>query len=168
MPTNFFVCLGETGWQSRTQQHLGHLLCFVLVLGNSSVCVKTSEIREIFTYNMKIRDKGTTAIIQHWHCDEHEVVQLSVKIYITIAKVLHLLRCLFVILISIAAFASSSEIKGGLRNPPLVGPYRGRATSRSSWSLLTQLMKMNISDGNFKLPTVLWRWRQNVVANIVW
>ena len=84
MPTNFFVCLGETGWQSRTQQHLGHLLCFVLVLGNSSVCVKTSEIREIFTYNMKIRDKGTTAIRQHWHCDEHdEVVQLSVKIYIS-------------------------------------------------------------------------------------
>ena len=167
MPTNFFVCLGETGWQSRTQQHLGHLLCFVLVLGNSSVCVKTWEIREIIIYNMKIRDKGTTAIRQHWHCDEHdEVVQLSVKIYITIAKVLHLLRCLFVILISIAACASasSSEIKGGLRNPPLVGPYRGRATSRSSWSSLTPLMKMNISNGTlkFKLPTVLWRWRQRL------
>merc|ERR1712055_260868 len=44
------------------------------------------------------------------------------------------MRCLFAILISIAASASasSSEIKGGLRNPPLVGPYRGRATSRSS------------------------------------
>ena len=142
MPTSFFVCLGETGWQSRTQQHLGHLLCFVLVLGNSSVCVKTSEIREIIIYNMKIRDKGTTAIRQHRHCDEHEVVQLSVKIYITNAKVLHLLRCLFVILISIAAStsASSSKIKGGLRNHPLVGPYRGRATSRSSWSLLTPLM----------------------------
>ena len=113
---------------------------------------------------MKLRDKGTTAIRQHRHCDEHEVVQLSVKIYITIAKVLHLLRCLFVILISIAAFASSSEIKGGLRNPPLVGPYRGRATSRSSWSLLTQLMKMNISNGNFKLPTVLWRQRCVVMS----
>jgi len=42
------------------------------------------------------------------------------------------MRCLFVVLISIAASASSSKIKGGLRNPPLVGPYRGQATSRSS------------------------------------
>ena len=164
MPTNFFVCLGEYRWQSRTQQHPGHSLCCVLVLGNTSVCVKTSEIRELIIYKMKFRDKGTRTIRQHWHCDEHEVVQLSVKIYITNAKVLHLLRCLFVILISIAAFASSSEIKGGLRNPPLVGPYRGRATSRSSWSSLTQLMKMNISNGTlkFKLPTVLWRWRQRL------
>ena len=136
MPTNFFVCLGEYRWQSRTQQHPGHSLCCVLVLGNTSVCVKTSEIREIIIYNMKFRDKGTRTIRQHWHCDEHEVVQMSVKIHIMIAKVLHLLRCLFVILISIAAStsASSSKIKGGLRNHPLVGPYRGRATSRSSWS----------------------------------
>ena len=156
-PTHFQKQVGRGTW-------LGHLLCFVLGLGNSSVCVKTSEIREIIIYNMKIRDKGTTAIRQHWHCDEHEVVQLSVKIHIMIAKVLHLLRCLFLILISIAASTSSSEIKGGLRNPPLVGPYRGRATSRSSWSLLTQLMKMNISNGTlkFKLPTVLWRWRQRL------
>merc|ERR1711928_45843 len=44
------------------------------------------------------------------------------------------MRCLFAILISIAASASasSSEIRGGLRNSLLVGPYRGRATSRSS------------------------------------